>query len=231
MLQNYTGKLFIKEQLTKTVFRFVINLPKNTPLLFTPGQYLLLETNGLYRQYSLSNCSCQQQHPEILVDLKPTGPGSLYLQNLKVGDTVSFRAPLGLFTLKKTPQPKYFLATGVGIAPIKAMILDLYKKSFAAPFQLFWGLANRNELYLKELWLKIHQQNAHFQYTYCISQQTLVENHCFCGHIQEAILAQKLLPQSEFYLCGRPDTVKALKEFLINNSKINPKLIFHENFT
>lgn len=231
MLQNYTATLSVKQPLTKTVYRFEFSLPKSQTLIFTPGQYLLLEINGLYRQYSLSNSPSQKQSLETFIDLKPMGPGSLYLQSLKVGDKVNFRAPLGLFTLKPTQKPKYFLATGVGISPIKAMILDLYEKSFASPFQLFWGLASKQDLYLQDLWLKISQENSFFQYTYCLSKEILSKNNCFNGHVQMALASVKLVPESEFYLCGRPTTVSVLQEFLLTKLKVLPQFIFHENFT
>lgn len=231
MLQNYIATLTTKTQLNPTVYELKFKLIKPVSLLFKAGQYLLLDIKNGYRQYSISSSPNQTSSIETLVDLKPMGLGSVYLLNLNLNDSVSFRAPLGMFTLKETKQPKVFLATGAGISPIKAMILKLAEQKFSSPFSLFWGVAKKQDLYLQNLWTQIKQAHPNFNFTYCLSKETNLTIPYFMGHIQEALTTQAFGPKTEFYLCGRSQTVKAIQEFLITKLNIAPEFIFHENFT
>jgi len=231
MLQNYTAILAAKTKLNHTIYAFTFKLTKPTNLSFQAGQYLLLDIKTGYRQYSISSSPSQTSILETLVDVKPMGLGSKFLLNLQLNDQVTFRAPMGMFTLKNTENPKVFLATGAGISPIKAMILQLEEQNFSPSFSLFWGVAQKQDLYLQDLWSDIKQNHANFNFSYCLSKETKLKTPYFCGHIQEALLNQTLLPKTEFYLCGRPQTVKAIQDFLIQDLQIAPEFIFHENFT
>ncbi len=231
MLQNYHARLLAKKQLNPTVYSFEFKLEKNQTLSFAAGQYLLLDVKTGYRQYSISSSPEQTKTLEILADVKPMGPGSQYLLNLHPNDPVSFRAPMGLFTLQNTLKPKVFLATGAGIAPIKAMITALSKQNFALPYRLFWGLSKKTDLYLHNLWLGLEQTHAKFRYTYCLSQEQTVNNQYFNGRIQQALLNYPFLPATEFYLCGRTNIIQSLRDFLTQKLGISSKQIFYENFT
>lgn len=234
MLQTYTAKLKQKQQLVDKIYRFVFTLQNQAEINFTAGQYFLLDVKGGYRQYSISSPPSQKNALETVVDITPMGLGSKYLLSLKLGDTVSFRAPLGLFFLQKSEKPKLFLATGTGIAPMKSMILDLIEQKFTQPFQLFWGLRTKEDLYFQNLWSTLKQQNSNFNYTYCLSRETEKLNNVYNGYIQDALKNFALpfqLTTCEYYLCGRPQTVEALKQFLLQELKINPQQIFYEKFS
>jgi len=230
MLQNYTATVTAKKQLTDTVYQFNFGLLKPKLIIFTPGQYLLLDIQNGFRCYSISSSNQQKDRLEILVDTKPMGLGSKYLLNLKINDPVRFRAPIGIFILKQTLKPKVFLATGVGISPVKAMILNLFENHFHHPFWLLWGLPHEKDIYLQNLWAKIHRENPRFQYIYCLSKQNLSREFCFSGHIQKKLASLNILPDAEFYLCSQLEIVGSIKKFLIKDLRIKPQSIFHENF-
>ncbi len=237
MLQTYRARLSEKQELATKIYRFVFTLEAPQQVNFTAGQYLLLEVKGGYRQYSISSPPSQKTALETIVDVTPMGIGSKHLLSLNIGDTVSFRAPLGMFFLQTTNKPKLFLATGTGIAPIKAMILTLVEKGFSGPFQLFWGLRNKQDIYFQDLWASLKQKNSNFDYTYCLSREKDRLEKIFPGHIQDALKNFRFLNSNfqlhdaEFYLCGRPQTVDALKQFLLEELNISTKQVFHEKFT
>jgi len=230
MLQNYQARLISKKRLAKNSYQFKFLLIKPNQIKFEAGQYLLLDVKGGYRQYSVSSPPKQTTILETIVDLSPMGIGSQYLLGLKTGQPVSFKAPLGLFVLNKTKQPKIFLATGAGISPIKAMLSYLFENQFKKPVFLFWGLKKEENLYLESFLARLKKNNPNFNYFFCFSKQKPRKQNCFSGHIQKALAKTKIAKKAEFYLCGRQNTVDSLKTFLLQNKKIPAHQIFHENF-
>jgi len=148
--QQYTGSITKKSQLTKTVFHFVIQNEHPKELLFQPGQYAtFIIDEKTRRQYSF--CSAPDQSSfEIVVDTTPMGVGSKYFLEKNVGEKVEYLAPIGNFTLSQNPLKKVFVATGVGIAPFRSMILDRTNKTNktnTTDIVLYWGLRYEDDMY------------------------------------------------------------------------------------
>lgn len=229
MLSAYSAIFSKKTKLAPQIFEFEFALKNPQTINFEPGQYLLLDINQGFRQYSISSKQSQKNMVQTIVDVSPMGLGSKYLLYLKPNDPVSFRAPMGLFTLKQTKKSKYFLATGAGISPIKSMIQTLLDNRSKSKLTLLWGL--KNEVYLKELWERAAQENPNFTYYYCSSKYSATNSCYFAGRIQNKLdLIKSDLAQSEFYLCGRTSTITDLRDYLIFNLKVNSDNIYYEKF-
>jgi len=232
MLQNCRAVLRGRKPLAPQIWAFYFNLTEPESLSFEAGQYFLLEIPGGFRQYSISSSPTEPQTLEIIVDTSPMGEGSKYLLGLKEGETVKFRAPMGAFTLKNLTQPKVFLATGAGIAPIKSMIHALLEGGFSQTVSLYWGVRESANLYLRDVWEQLAQTYANFDYLYCLSREAHQAPHSYAGRIQEKLKTLNTkLSGHDFYLCGRTSTVEQLKEFLLTNLLIKPESIHHEKFT
>jgi ferredoxin-NADP reductase len=95
---------------------------------FTAGAHIDIQLpDGDFRSYSLTNRSTQSAGYEIAVnrDAKSRG-GSLHMCDvLRVGDTVLLRPPANHFELADTKARSVFLAGGIGITPVIAMIRHL----------------------------------------------------------------------------------------------------------
>lgn len=234
MLQTYRAQTSVSEEIAPHIYRFVFSLLEGKSLSFVPGQYLLLNIPNGTRQYSFSS-SPQNPLIEIIVDISPMGEGSKYLSSLRVGDEVTFRAPMGVFTLRQTPAPKIFMATGTGIAPMKSMALSLAAQNFAARYHIIWGLRKREDAYFRHEFEELDKQNANFQFHFCFSQSEPQETHELSGYVDKGL--RTLYPENiflmdtEFYLCGRPETVDAIQKTLIKDFDIAPGHIFLEKFT
>ena len=235
MLTTFQASVLKIEQLTGKVYRFVFKLISPNKLEFSPGQYVLLNIPGGFRQYSISSAPYENNIVETVVDVTPMGAGSRYLLSLKKNNELTFRAPLGVFVLKNTLRPKIFLATGTGITPFKSMVMSLVKNEFSAPFSLYWGLRSKNDIYLSSFLKKISDQNSLFTYTYCLSREQNLDDSMTPGRITAVIPTQNNLnsfaQETEWYVCGRPQMIDDMLIVLKEQLKIDPKNIFHEKFT
>ena len=103
--------------------------------LWHPGAHLTLHLpNGLDRQYSLCGDPADRHHYDIAVlrTVDSEGGSEWIHQHLIPGMTIEVSGPLNHFELE--PAPEYlFIAGGIGITPMKAMIESL-------PAQRDWRL-------------------------------------------------------------------------------------------
>ncbi len=95
--------------------------------VWTPGSHLTLHlANGLERHYSLCGDPADRRGYDIAVQRSPSSQGgSRFLHEaLRIGDIVEVGAPRNHFELE--PATDYlFIAAGIGITPISAMIAAL----------------------------------------------------------------------------------------------------------
>ena len=152
--------------LTHDVRELDLRLVEPAPITFKAGQFVSFEVGvnekqqALIRPYSIASPPSRPDVLTLLFNLVPGGPGSTYLFSLKEGDETSFKGPAGTFRLRDDPARDHlFVATGTGIAPIRAMLLALFEKDAACSVTLYWGLRSRRDLYWQDelaAWAKAH---------------------------------------------------------------------------
>lgn len=235
MLQTYTARTTVIEEVAARIYRFEFALEGSKSISFVPGQYMLLNIPEGYRQYSISSPPIQTSQLEIVADVAPMGSGSRYLLSLKKNSLITFRAPLGVFMLQQTTMPKFFLATGTGVAPMKSMILDLITHDFQEDYHLVWGLRTHDDVYFKREFAQLGEQNPKFHHHICFSQDDPQDNTELKGYVQHALRILHPdnygLEKYEWYLCGRPQTVDSIRQSLINDFDVSSVNIYNEKFT
>ena len=146
------GILSKKENLTGSYWLFCLEF--QNPYDFLAGQYVSVKVapDGTRRSYSIASPP-DGKTIELLIDVSPGGMGSQYFLSSNEGDTVEALGPVGIFTLAtKNPKPnRMFIATGSGIAPLRAMTLDsLRKKTALGEVRLLWGMRHEEDLFWQE---------------------------------------------------------------------------------
>jgi CDP-4-dehydro-6-deoxyglucose reductase, E3 len=96
----------------------------------TPGQHLCLSAtlNGerVERYYSIASAPAGDNRFEVCV--KVAGQGGAFgehLVQLRPGDELGFKGPAGSFQLRKPTRDAVFVASGTGLAPLRAMVHHL----------------------------------------------------------------------------------------------------------
>jgi CDP-4-dehydro-6-deoxyglucose reductase len=141
-------------RLTPDVVRVLLRLPPTADFHFIPGQYIdIIGANGLRRSYSLANSTFSDKVLELHIRAVEGGAMSQYWFNqAKPNDLLRLNGPLGTFFLRETANiDLIFLATGTGIAPVKAMlesIIFLTHEKQPKTVTVLWGGRNAQDLYL-----------------------------------------------------------------------------------
>lgn len=207
--------------------------PKTMP--YTAGQYVICKIGPPKGNHTLSIASAPNPDGtiELLQSVAPMGEGSKWLLGLKPGDPVEFLGPLGKFVLQKeSPQTKVFVATGCGIAPLRAMIVDelngqgtINNKQMA----LFWGLRHETDVFWKEEFDALTASHPNFRFVLTLSKPTDAWVGAR-GRVTEHVLHDiGTLNQSEFYLCGNRQMIVDMRVLLTDNG-VHPEQIFTETF-
>ncbi|MGA2565349.1 MAG: PDR/VanB family oxidoreductase [Pseudolabrys sp.] len=106
---------------------------------FSAGAHIAIQTpNGLLRKYSLCNDPAERDRYLVAIKREANGRGGScnLIDNTKAGDNLLVAPPVNDFALPQRAQDFLFIAGGIGITPIMAMIRDIRRQG--KRFRLFY---------------------------------------------------------------------------------------------
>ena len=222
--RNFTSRVVLKEHFTARVFLITLKLLQPKTITFTPGQFINVDIgNGLRRQYSIASSSHKRDEVDLLIDIAPGGPGSIYFSNLEHDDTVSFTAPMGKFGFASQTGTIVFIAAGTGIAPFKSMI------DFTAEEQarrkdydkrnvyVYLCFRHEKDIFLEDYFEHLSEEQPNVHATIVLSQPGPTWTGR-SGHVQEN-MDDKLFSDTtaHFYVCGGTRMVRGVVDYLRTN--------------
>jgi phthalate 4,5-dioxygenase reductase subunit len=127
-MRELTLKVRHKSEIADGVFLFELAADDGDELpAFTPGSHITVTApSGQKRRYSLCNDPVERNRYLIAVKQETAGRGGSlsFTREIKEGDTVAVEPPANEFEMAKNePKRLIFIAGGIGITPIRAMIL------------------------------------------------------------------------------------------------------------
>lgn len=222
MAQKIQLEVKKKEQVTEKTFFVTFRCIDPSKIEFRAGQNMMLMiAPGVNRTMSIASPP-QQKHELLMVhDVSPMGPGSKWTMGLAVGDRVTIIAPTGgMLSLTESTRRKVLVATGTGIAPYHAMVLDYIarhqKPETRSPIALYWGVRHEHDVYWKEEFDRIADAHEFFSWQLVLSKpgNTWKGN---VGHVTEYVLhGESPYTDREFYLCGNKAMIDELHTALID---------------
>jgi len=237
---EYFRTVFVgKKQLAADTILFSFDLDDQKEFSFAAGQHLSLIIGEERRLYSIASPESHKGTIELVVKLLPRGVGSNYLRSLELGQPVYFQGPAGVFTLKSADKPKVFMAAGVGIAPVRSLILSFLEKGGRADVYLFWGLRRREDVYFFDDFKALSERCQNFHFLVCLDQEdNFLGLHVdlfkrgrvdkgFLDFVKEKKLDRVQLNGFEYYLCASPEAVEHLRALL---ETLGGKDIFFDKF-
>src|SRR5690348_5887111 len=106
---------------------------------FTAGAHIAVRVpNGLLRKYSLCNDPAERDRYQIAVKREASGRGGSInlIDGVKAGDELIVTAPVNDFALPPRAQDFLFIAGGIGVTPMMAMIRQVMAEG--KRFRLFY---------------------------------------------------------------------------------------------
>ncbi|NYS59725.1 FAD-binding oxidoreductase [Vreelandella salicampi] len=209
-------------QVASNVMEVILRLPPNQPINYLPGQYIdLIGKGGVRRSYSIANAPRSDGRITLFIKKVKNGEMSYYWFNdAKVNDLLRLEGPLGTFIFREpAPRNIVMLATGTGIAPIKALLEQLDSDADLINNRrifLIWG--NRFE---KEFFWKHEFENLDLIYIPVLSQ---ADKHWKGdrGYVQEILIESEIdLKDVAVYACGSEDMINSAKAELAHAGLIS----------
>ncbi|MBI5357077.1 hypothetical protein HZB78_05735 [Candidatus Collierbacteria bacterium] len=211
-MQKYKAKVSSHELLAGSFQYLHFELISPDRIDFQAGQYIIFNidaSRGLHRDYSIASQPSMNHAIELLVDIKPGGPGSEFLKKLQAGNEVEFIGPFGNFVVKeecsmlnaqRSTHQLLFVATGSGISPIRSMILDLLLvKKYQGQIKLWWGMRNQEDCFWSEDFDELEKNYPNFKWDLVLSNPP--DNWpLHSGHVTQHVLdyIQKQIPNTEY---------------------------------
>jgi ferredoxin-NADP reductase len=136
---------------------------------------------------------------------------------VQVGQRIWVDGPYGVFTLDREQGPGYvFLAGGVGITPLRSMLVTMAERGDARPVVLFYGARAADDLTFRDELLDL-QQKMNLRVLYVVEEPpagwTGEE-----GRISADILRKHLPPKQykrwQYFVCGPTPMMDAMEKLL-----------------
>ncbi len=205
------------EHLAPDVVRVTLRLPPTSALDFLPGQYIeVIGAEGMRRSYSVANAPRADKQIELHIREVPDGAMSRYwFQQATVNDLLRLRGPLGTFFLRShAGKDLVLLATGTGIAPVKAILEGLSTaQADAQPrsVTVYWGGRHPEDLYWRPSALP---DLPAFKFVPVLSRAG-DEWLGARGHVQDAMLHDHAyLAETLVYACGSDAMIHSARDQL-----------------
>lgn len=200
------------EKLAPDVLSIKLRFPPNTPFTFLAGQYVdVIGPGGIRRSYSVANAPASDNQLQLHIRAVQNGAMSQYwFDQAKPDDLLRINGPLGsFFTRPLTGLHLVFLATGTGIAPVKAML----EKLATAPLDnqplsvtLYWGGREPQDLYADP------SQWSHLLRYVPVLSRAPEDWTGARGYVQHSLLSDKPdLANMVVYACGSDTMIQSAK--------------------
>lgn len=203
------------ESFCDDVIHLTLALP-DAGLDYVPGQFMnVVLPDGETRSFSMASPPAGN-----LVDFHVRRiPGGRYtdqwLGQAAPGAAVEIEAPHGVFSYHEEDwRPMIMMATGTGIAPIKAILESLLDNEDCPPVTLYWGMRTEADLYLRDVIESWAGRLYEFNFVPVLSRagEGWTGRR---GYVQQAVLEDhEDLSEHAFYLCGAPEMIREAKSLL-----------------
>jgi CDP-4-dehydro-6-deoxyglucose reductase len=201
------------ERLSEDVMRLMIALPEGESVPFAAGQYInILLGDGQRRAFSFANPPHENALIELHVRRIPGGRFTSHVfDGMALGEMIRFEGALGSFTMNEGTRPILFVAGATGFAPIKSIVEDAFHRGLKRPMRLYWGVRQRQDLYLLELAKQWEREHENFRVIPVLSDPHPEDKwRGRTGLVHEAMLEDfGDLVGYEVYVCGSLRMVEA----------------------
>ena len=193
---------------------------------FRPGQYVSLgiptPERLIQRPYSIVSWDQPSHRLELFIRRAPGGALTTLLWDLGIGARVKVGNPKGVFVLDPTDRrQRLLIGTGTGLAPLLAMLDELYNCDDQVPTVLIHGVAYQDEAVYQNRVSAWQEGGLPVDYLPTVSRPDDPRNAGWRGQVGRAdsVLARVLGQWPETrngvaYMCGNPEMIESCSAVL-----------------
>ena len=196
------------------IIEVVLRLPPKVDFQFLAGQYVDIIRNGHKRSYSISHSEYRENQLKLFIRNYEGGLFSNYwFCEAMPNDLLRVEGPLGTFFYRHNEECTdiILLATGTGIAPVKAILEQLQASSellVNKKVWLLWGGRKKEDLFWQPDFTF-----AHFEYIPVLTREDDWQGAK--GYVQEIALQQPIHWQkAQVYACGSELMIQSAQKLL-----------------
>ena len=216
-----------------------LQLPANVAFKYRAGQYLeFILRDGSRRSYSMANAPEQLGSPPAIELHLRHMPGGKFTDQvfatMKEKDILRVEGPFGSFFLREdSAKPIVLLASGTGLAPIKAIVEHMRAAAISRPATLYWGCRSQADLYQHDWALAAAAAMPNLRYLPVLSEARPEDAwQGRTGFVHQAVMAD--LPDlsgHEVYACGAPVMVEAAASDFVARCGLPAEAFYADSFT
>jgi ferredoxin-NADP reductase len=208
-----------------------LELKALSPFDYLPGQFIRLsvgeESPGVPARRCYSLASAPKSNGEFDLCLKQVAGGhsSVFLQKLTQGDLLEFEPPDGDFILRSPLRNSLFIASGTGVAPVRAMVQSLFtgrNRSIGRDFSLFHCAQSVEGLYYHDEFEEIARLNRNFYYRPILVGKQPGESTPIIAAVSEAVLSRCGV---DIYTCGAPGLLQSCEDLVLKYATNDHRLL------
>ncbi len=233
-LVRRTAELVAVSELSASVRSLAFSVRDGGSFEYQSGQWVNIFLPGLeHRAYSLASAPRHAASGafELAVTRVSDGPVSNALHQLAVGQVVEVEEPAGYFLREPDAigEQALFVASGTGLAPIRAMLQEEMRKPEGPPMTLLFGCRTEKDILwrteLKE-WASFSRFNLHVSLSRGGATWTGRTGYVQ-GHV-EALYQELSAPH--VYICGLSSMVKDVRRILKERCAVKRQRIHSERY-
>ncbi len=216
-----------------------LQLPANDALQYRAGQYIeFVLRDGHRRSYSMANApGMQGDKPGIELHIRHM-PGGVFTDHvfgaMKEKEILRLEGPFGSFFLREdSAKPVVLLASGTGLAPVKAIIEHMRFKAITRPAVLYWGCRSKVDLYMNDWCAEAARTMPNLRYVPVLSEPQAQDAWAGrTGFVHQAVMADwPDLSGHQVYACGAPIMVDSAQRDFVAHCNLPLDEFYADSFT
>lgn len=204
-----------------------------SPLDFVPGQFQFLRPipNGEEHPFTISGGEVDRTHASTI---KESGDFTSGIRNLADGDRVAVEGPFGRFSYQFHPDEEtlVFLAGGIGITPMMAMLRALRADRESRRVRLYYGNRREEDIVFRRELEEMEREGLPRLRTTHVLSRAGADWSGARGHIEWETIrpeVERADDRTGYYICGPPAMLDSLLPPLYR-AGIPPKRVHFERF-
>lgn len=217
-IRTFPAKVDKITPISSNVIELQLRIPPNTLFRYLSGQYINIIKGDYKRSYSIANANLNSSSNLIFfIKNYKGGKFSNYLFNeARINDLLRIEGPIGTFFYRSTSKKNIiFLATGTGIAPVKAILEQLNENNCDVNdknIYLFFGGRIEEDLFWTP---KFDNLVVHF---IPVLSRSSDDWQGARGYVQNVVISTALdLSDSVLYACGSANMIEDSRVLLTKN--------------